>query len=102
MDNIETQFNDAELRAMVIGAINGIADAQTGPIKSATKSADALLIAAAIMIEANPQFGGKTGLESAVTSTSIDLEVYLTAMRKFADKQGQGMLFALSDWGSPQ
>ena len=102
MEDIETQFNDAELRAMVIGAINGIADAQTGPIKSATKSADALLIAAAIMIEANPQFAGKTGLESAVASASMDLEVYLNAMRKFAEKQGQGMLFALSDWGSPQ
>ena len=102
MEDIETQFDDAELRAMVIGAINGIADAQTGPVKSATKSADALLIAAAIMIEANPQFAGKTGLESAVTSASMDLEVYLTAMRKFAEKQGQGMLFALSDWGSPQ
>ena len=102
MEDIETQFNDAELRAMVISAINGIADAQTGPVKSATKSADALLIAAAIMIEANPQFAGKTGLESVVTSTSMDVEVYLTAMRKFAQKQGQGMLFALSDWGSPQ
>ena len=70
MEDIETQFNDAELRAMVISAINGIADAQTGPVKSATKSADALLIAAAIMIEANPQFTGKTGLDKAVSAAS--------------------------------
>ena len=54
------------------------------------------------MIEVNPQFMGKTGLESAVTSTSIDLEVYLAAMRKFAYKQGQSILFALLDWGSAQ
>ena len=56
----------------------------------------------AIMIEANPKFAGEAGLESAVTSASMDLKVYLTAMRKFAEKQGQGMLFALSDWASPQ
>lgn len=102
MDNIESQFDDAELRSMVIDAINGIADAQVGPMKSATKTADALLIAAAIMIEANPQFAGETGLESAVASASMDLEVYLNAMRKFAEEHGHGMLFALSDWGSPQ
>lgn len=102
MDNIESQFDNAELRAMVIAAIYGIADAQTGPVKGTTTSADALLIAAAFMMEANPQFARKTGLESTVASASMNLEEYLNAMRKSAEKQGQSMLFAFSDWGSPQ
>lgn len=101
MESIETQFDDAELRAMVIDAINAIADAQVGPTKSATKSADALLIAAAIMIEANPHFAGDAGLESAVATASMDMELYLNAMRKYSAENGHGMLFALSDWGAP-
>ena len=59
------------------------------------------MIAAAIMIEANPQFAGNTGLERTVTTASMDLEVYLHAMRKYAAVNGQGMLFALSNWGRP-
>ena len=101
MNKIESQLDDAELRSMVIDAINATADAQVGPVKSATKAADALLIAAAIMIEANPRFVGEMGMESALTTASMDIEVYLNAMRKYSAENHQGMLSALSDWGIP-
>lgn len=81
---------------MVIGAIGSIEVAQKGPIKNATRAAEALLVTAAILIEANPGYLGAAGLEKAATASCRDLGAYIDQLHAHTNKYGQSILLALT------